>query len=43
VVLATGFSESVSMSKARSVGVRDLLLKPILKQQLAQCLARVLG
>jgi len=43
VVLATGFSESVSMDKARSVGVRDLLLKPILKQQLAQCLARVLG
>jgi PAS domain S-box-containing protein len=42
VVLATGFSEAVSVDKARAAGVRDLLLKPILKQQLAQCLCRVL-
>ncbi len=42
IILCTGFSESVSRETAVSIGVRELLYKPILKKDLAETIRRVL-
>ncbi len=43
VVLCTGFSELVNESKARELGVRRFLLKPISMENLDEALRNVLG
>jgi signal transduction histidine kinase/ActR/RegA family two-component response regulator len=43
VVLCTGFSDSVSAEAARGLGVAEVVMKPLLKAQVAACLARALG
>ena len=42
VVLATGFSERINEEKARRIGIRKFLYKPILRQDLAQALREAL-
>jgi CheY-like chemotaxis protein len=36
VLLCTGFSETMSEEKAKSLGINGFLLKPIVKKDLAQ-------
>ena len=42
VILCTGFSDQINEEKARSVGIHAFLLKPVLFQDLANALRRVL-
>ena len=41
VILCTGFSEVVSYGHAQDIGVKDIIMKPMLKRQLAEALHRV--
>jgi signal transduction histidine kinase/CheY-like chemotaxis protein len=43
VLLATGFSERINEDKARRMGIRKFLFKPILRQELANALREALG
>jgi len=42
VILCTGFSQKIDKEKAESIGIRTLLLKPILRQQMAETVREVL-
>ena len=42
VILATGFSERINEDKARRLGIRKFLYKPILRHELAQALREAL-
>ncbi len=42
VILCTGHSETVSPEKAREIGVREFLMKPVKRQELASVIRRVL-
>jgi PAS domain S-box-containing protein len=42
IILCTGHSDSVSPEKAREAGIREFLMKPLGKQQLATVVRRVL-
>lgn len=42
IILCTGYSEGVNEDVARQVGIREFLLKPITKKDLAQTVRRVL-
>jgi len=42
IILCTGYSETVSPEKAREAGIREFLLKPLTKQELAFAVRRVL-
>jgi PAS domain S-box-containing protein len=42
IILCTGHSDSVSPQKAREAGIRDFLMKPLGKQQLAEAIRRIL-
>ena len=42
VLLCTGFSEIVSMEQAREMGVRGVIIKPVLKGRLARAVRRAL-
>ncbi len=42
IILCTGFSESVDGEKAESLGIREVLMKPILTGDLARAIRRVL-
>ena len=42
IILCTGHSDSVSPEKAKEVGVKEFLMKPLVKQELAQVARRVL-
>lgn len=42
VILCTGFSEIVTAEKARSAGVKDLIMKPFKRQQIAESIRRTL-
>lgn len=43
IILCTGHSDSVTPQKARDAGIRDFLMKPLGKQQLAEAVQRVLN
>jgi CheY-like chemotaxis protein len=43
IILFTGFSEMVSPENAKSAGVKEFLMKPIVKKELAETVRRVLG
>ena len=43
IILCTGHSDSVSSQKVREAGIRDFLMKPLGKQQLAEAIRRVLN
>ncbi len=42
IILCTGFSETVDSEKTRRLGIREILMKPILASDLAQAIRRVL-
>ncbi|WP_234990714.1 hybrid sensor histidine kinase/response regulator [Paucidesulfovibrio gracilis] len=42
VILCTGFSDSISLERAQSMGICDVIKKPILKEKLVQSVSRLL-
>jgi CheY-like chemotaxis protein len=42
VILCTGFSEQISQEKAAAMGIREFLLKPIIRRELAEAVRRTL-
>ena len=43
VLMLTGFSETMSPEAARAIGIRDLLLKPVLRRDLAAAIEAALA
>ncbi len=42
IILCTGFGKRITMKAARKIGIRDILIKPIVKKDLAQTIRNVL-
>jgi len=42
IIICTGFSERINKEKATAIGVKDFLMKPIVKSDLAQTVRKVL-
>lgn len=42
IILCTGFSETVSPEKAKEAGIREFIMKPVTKREMAQAVRRVL-
>jgi CheY-like chemotaxis protein len=42
ILLCTGFSESMSQEKIKSLGIKGLLLKPIIIKDLAEKMRKIL-
>jgi two-component system cell cycle sensor histidine kinase/response regulator CckA len=42
VILCTGFSETIDQQQARAIGIREFVMKPILTEELARTVRRVL-
>ncbi len=42
IILCTGFSEAVSPEKARTMGIREFIIKPISSQVMAETIRRAL-
>jgi FixJ family two-component response regulator len=42
IILCTGHSDTVSPETAKKAGIREFLMKPLAKQELAQVIRRVL-
>ena len=42
VILCTGYSETLSPEKARKAGVREFLIKPLVRSELAAAIRRAL-
>ncbi len=42
IILCTGFSETITEQKAKAVGIREFVMKPILVKKLARTIRRVL-
>ncbi len=42
IILCTGFSESISEEKAKSLGIREFVMKPLVMKDLAQAVRRAL-
>jgi len=42
VILCTGFSSNISEEKAKKAGIREVIMKPVVKKDLAEVLRRVL-
>ena len=40
VILCTGFSESITPEKAKALGLKDFIMKPIIKNQIAEAIRR---
>ncbi|MCI5143149.1 MAG: response regulator, partial [Candidatus Electrothrix sp. ATG1] len=43
IILCTGFSEAVNEEKAEAIGIREYLMKPVLRSKLAASVRRALG
>ena len=43
IILCTGFSELISEEKAKELGIREFLMKPIIKKKLSQVVRKVLN
>ena len=43
VILCTGFSEAITPEKAKALGLREFIMKPIIKNQIAAAISRVLN
>ena len=41
VILSTGFSEIINEEKAAAIGIRRLMMKPVLREQFARVLREV--
>jgi CheY-like chemotaxis protein len=42
IILCTGFSEKMSKERAEALGIKDFLMKPIVKSDLAKTVREVL-
>ncbi len=42
IILCTGFSERISEEQAKAMGIRDFVMKPIVRRQMAETVRRVL-
>ena len=42
IILCTGFSEIITKEKMAAVGIRELIMKPVIKNELAKVIRRVL-
>jgi CheY-like chemotaxis protein len=42
VILCTGYSEAITPEKAKAIGLKDFIMKPLIKNQLAAAIRRVL-
>ncbi len=42
IILSTGYSESVSPEKAKEIGIREFMMKPVKKKEMAKVIRRVL-
>ncbi len=42
VIICTGYSETMSSEKAKDAGIREFILKPVTKKEMAQAIRRVL-
>jgi FixJ family two-component response regulator len=42
VILCTGFSEATTSESVKSAGMRELIMKPIIKRQIAEAVRRAL-
>ncbi|MBW2370066.1 MAG: response regulator [Deltaproteobacteria bacterium] len=42
IILCTGFSETIQEETAKSIGIREFVMKPILRREIAQIIRRVL-
>ncbi len=42
IILCSGFSEAITPEKLRSIGIRRLISKPFVKQEMAQCIRSIL-
>jgi DNA-binding NarL/FixJ family response regulator len=42
VVICTGYSESITPEGVRAIGIRELVMKPLVMRQLAEIVRRVL-
>ncbi len=42
IILCTGYSESISEKKARSIGIKKFMLKPFTRKELAETIRRIL-
>ncbi len=43
IILTTGYSETVSPEKAKNTGIREFVMKPITKKEIAEAIKRALG
>jgi PAS domain S-box-containing protein len=43
IILCTGFSEAVTPEKAKSIGIREYLMKPLVMRQMADTIAKVIA
>ncbi len=43
VILCTGWTDAVSEEEAKAIGVRELVIKPLTRQETAETVRRVLG
>ncbi len=43
IILTTGYSETVSPEKAKKAGIREFVMKPVTKKEIAEAIKRVLG
>jgi len=43
IVLCTGFSEKIDEERAKEIGIREFVLKPIIMSEIAQIIRKVLG
>ena len=42
IILCTGFSELITEEKAKAIGIRELVMKPVVKKELAETIRKVL-
>jgi FixJ family two-component response regulator len=42
VILCTGYSETITPEKARDNGLKDFIMKPMVKNQIAEAIRRAL-
>jgi DNA-binding NtrC family response regulator len=42
IILCTGYSELVSADEAKEVGIREFVMKPVVKKELAEIIRKVL-
>jgi FixJ family two-component response regulator len=42
IILCTGYSENITETKAKKIGIKELILKPVVMQDIARTIRRVL-